>query len=378
VVLLVGAGLLIRTVAALGSVDVGYDPTGVVAARVSLDPGRYPGREEQRVYFESLMERVRRVPGIEGAGLTSALPMDPVAANFDLPTLSDTMEGLDWDEAPQVDFRMIGPGLMEALDFRVLRGRTLTDADRTGSPLVALVNRSLAERFWPGEDPIGRRVQSVFRQGQWFEVVGVVEDTRFYGPRRESRPELFVPLSQMMWTYMTVVARVSGDPTSAEAALERAFLETDPLLPPQEVFRVQELIDATRATERFYALLLSGFALLALVLAAAGVYGTFAYTVRRQTKEVGVRLALGARRGGVVGRILGRGVALAALGILIGLAGAIPATRSVSGMLFGVEPLDPLTTAAVAVLLLAVAAGACLQPALKAARLDPASVLRQD
>jgi predicted permease len=378
VILLVGAGLLVRTVEALRSVDVGYDAAGVVAARVSLDPRRFPGRGEQRVYYQRLMERVRAIPGVEAAGLTSSLPMDPIAANFDLPTLSDDMEGLGWERAAQVDLRMVGPGLMEALDFRLVRGRTFTEADQPGAPLVALVNRSLADRFWPGEDPIGRRVQSVWRSGQWFEVVGLVEDTRFYGPRRPSQPELFVPLSQMLWTYMTVVARTDGDIAQAEVALERAFLETDPLLPPQEVFRVAELIDATRATERFYALLLSGFALLALSLAAAGVYGTFAYTVRRRTKEMGVRLALGARRPRVVGGVLGRGLGLTGLGIAAGLAAALPATRAVSGMLFGVEPADPATIGAVVLLLLLVAAGACLQPALRAARLDPASVLRQD
>jgi predicted permease len=378
VILLIGAGLLVRTVSALRSVDVGYDPARVVAARVSLDPRRFPGREEHRDYYERLMEHVRAIPGVEAAGITSSLPMDPVAANFDLPTLSDEMEGLGWERAAQVDFRIVGPGLMETLDFRLVRGRTFTDADRSGAPLVALVNRSLAERFWPGEDPIGRRVQSVWRSGQWFEVVGVVEDTRFYGPRRPSQPELFVPLEQMMWTYMTVVARSRGDLAETQAALERAFLATDPLLPPQEVFRAEELIDATRATERFYALLLSGFALLALSLAAAGVYGTFAYTVRRRTKEMGVRLALGARRPRVVGGVLGRGLGLTALGIAAGLAAALPATRAVSGMLFGVEPADPTTIGAVVLVLLVVAGGACLQPALRAARLDPASVLRQD
>jgi hypothetical protein len=267
---------------------------------------------------------------------------------------------------------------MEALGFRVLRGRTFTDADRAGAPLVAVVNESLAERFWPGEDPIGRRVQSIWRSGQWLEVVGVVRDTRFYGPRQASRPELFVPLKQIGWTYMTVVARAEGDLSQAEAALARAFLDVDALLPPQETFRVSELVDAKRASESFYALLLSGFALLALSLAAAGVYGTFAYLMRRRTKEVAVRLALGARRGSVVGRILASGLGMAALGLLIGLAGAIPATRAVSGMLFGVAPADPTTIAAVVLVLLAVAAGACLQPAVRAARLDPASVLREE
>ena len=388
VVLLVGAGLLVRTVAALRSVDLGYRPEGVVAARISLDPGRYPGREEQRLYFEALMEKVRAIPGVEAAGLTSALPMDPISANFDLPTLSDAMEGLDWEEAPQVDFRIVGPGLMEALGFRLLRGRLLSASDDGAGPLVAIVNRSLAERLWPGEDPIGRRVQSIWRQGQWFEVVGVVEDTRFYGPRRSARPELFVPLAKMAWTYMTVVARVEGDPAgeapprgavggAVEAALEAAFRETDPLLPPQEVFRVDSLVNATRAYESFYALLLGGFAALALALAAAGVYGTFAHLVRRQTREMGVRLALGARRGSVLGMILGRGVGMAALGIVVGWVAAIPATRAVSGMLFGVEPLDPLTLGGVALLLLVVALAACLQPALRAARVDLVTVLKE-
>jgi predicted permease len=304
--------------------------------------------------------------------------MDPVGANFDLPTISDAMEGLPWDEAPQVDFRIVGPGLMEALGFRLLRGRFLSEGDRAEAPPVALVNRSLAERLWPGEDPVGRRVQNVWGRGRWFEVVGVVEDTRFYGPRQSSRPELFVPFGQVSWSYMTVVARHAGDPAPVEGALERAFLETDPMLPPQEVFRVGELVEATRASESFYALLLSGFALLALALAAAGVYGTFASLVRRRTREMGVRLALGAPRTSVLAMVMGRGMGMTALGIALGILASIAATRAVSGMLFGVEPMDPLTLGGTALLLLAVAAAACLQPALRAARMDVVSVLKEE
>jgi predicted permease len=374
-VLLVGAGLLVRTVVALRQVDVGFDTEGVVAARMSLDARRYPGSAAQRAYYDQLLERVRALPGVEAAGLTSALPMDPVAANFDLPTRTD--EATDWGEAPQVDFRIASPGLAEALGFRLVQGRFLGDADRDGPPL-AVVNRSLAEAFWPGESPLGKRIQPVWLQARFAEVVGVVEDTRFYGPAEASRPELFVPLSSAGWGFMTLVVRGRGPVEALQADVERTIVELDPLLPPMDVFPVARLVEATMAGQRFNALLLSGFAALALALAAAGVYGLLAYSVRLRTREIGVRMALGARPAEVTGLVLRTGVGLAVLGVVLGLMAAMPTTRFVTGMLFGVEPLDPLTLGGVALLLVAVASAACLSPALRAARLDPARTLKEE
>jgi predicted permease len=374
-VLLVGAGLLVRTTRSIQQVELGFEPESRVAARVAVDPGRYPSREGEQAYFQRLLEEVRQIPGVTDAGLTSALPMDPVAANFDLPTRADPAVG--WGEAPQVDFRIVTAGLMEALGFRLVEGRLMNRSDGDG-PLVAVVNRSLAEDFWPGESAVGKQIQSVWRQDGFSTVIGVVEDTRFYGPLEGSRPEMFVPHAQASWSFMTVVARTSSDPAATERALEAAVIRTDPLLPPQDVFRVETLLRDATQRERFFTQLLTGFAALALILAAAGVYGVVAYAVRLQTPELGVRLALGASRSRVVWKVVRNGLALGGLGVAVGLLASLPATRLVAGMLFGVEPLDPLTLASVPVLLLGIAGLACLIPARRASRLDPARVLRGD
>lgn len=377
-VLLVGAGLLVRTVSALAAVDVGYEPGGVVAARVPVEADRYGSREELQLYFDQLAERVRALPGVEAAGFTSALPMDPVSANFDLPVRSGEMEAVSFAEAPQADFRIVGPGLMEALGFRLVSGRTLDERDRADAPPVALVNRTLADQFWPGEDAVGKRIQSIWRRNTWSEVVGVVEDTRFYGPAGDTRPEIFVPLSQNSWSFMTLAVRTTRPMAEARMALEDVIVRSDPLMPPQEVFEVADLVSASTAPERFWAAVLAGFAALALALAAAGVYGTLAYAVRLRTRELGVRMALGARREGVIRMVVGEGGILAALGLLLGLAASLPATRLVSGMLFGVRPLDPITLVGVALLLGAVAVAACAAPAWRASRVDPVRALREE
>ena len=374
-VLLVGAGLLVRTSLAIGTVDLGFEPEARVAARVALDARRYPSREGQRAYFGQLLERVRALPGVTAAGLTSALPMDPVAVAFDLPTRIDP--GTDWGEARQVDFRIVSPGAMEALGFRLLDGRFLEPADEDG-PLVAVVNRSTAEAFWPGERAVGKEIQNVWRQDAFARVVGVVEDTRFYGPLEAPRPEMSMPLAQVAWSFMTVVVHTTADPAATERALTAAVVAADPLLPPQDVFQVETLLrDATRR-ERFLTQLLGGFALLALVLAGTGVYGVVAYTVRLRTRELGIRLALGASRSTVTWRVVRDGLILGGGGVALGLVAAVPATRLVAGMLFGVRPADPLTLTAVPALLVAIAVLACLTPARRASGLDPARVLREE
>ncbi|MEZ4416800.1 MAG: ADOP family duplicated permease [Gemmatimonadota bacterium] len=374
-VLLVAAGLLIRTVQAVGAIDVGFAPTGAVAARVSLDGSRHQGREGQRVYYDRLLARVRAIPGVRAAGLTSALPMDPVAANFDLPTRKDA--SVPWSEAPQVDFRIASPGLDRALGLRILEGRFFDDRDRGGPP-VAVVNRSLAESFWPGESAVGKPIQNVWRQDAFFEVIGVVEDTRFYGPTASLRREMFYPSDQVGWGFMTVVARVDGPAARFVAELAGAVSDVDALLPPQATFPVETLVTATTASQRFYAALLAAFALLAVSLAATGVYAVLAYGVRLRRRELGVRLAMGATRRQVTSLVVRSGVLMGVSGAALGVLGAIPATRLVRGMLYGVTPVDPTTFGVVAGLLVLVAIAACVDPAARAARLDPARILQDD
>ena len=360
---------------AIQDVDVGFDTEDVVAARIALDPVRYDTDEAEAAYFDALLSEVRGLPSVASAGLTSALPMDPVSANFDLPTRQDP--GTPWGEAPQVDFRIVTPGLVESLGLRVVEGRAFDPADR-GGPLVAVVNRSLAESFWPGEPAVGKRIQNVWRQDDFAEVVGVVEDTRFYGPMEASRPEMFMLQDHASWSFMTVVVRGRAGAAALARDLEEAVTAIDPLLPPQEVFRVETLVRDATLRERFVTLLLGGFAVLALILAGGGVYGVIAYAVRTRRREIGVRLALGATRSEVSWKVLRNGLLLGLVGTGVGLMAAVPATGLVAGILFGVQPLDPVTLSAVPALLLTVAGLASLAPALRASRFDPNRLLREE
>jgi putative ABC transport system permease protein len=377
-VLLCGAGLLARTFIELRNVDPGFQPDGVAAARIFLDTRRYRSSGEENLYYANLLERVRRIPGVASAGASSSLPMDPVAVNFDLPFRTETAAGVEAEEIPQADFRIVTPGYFETLRVPLLRGRLFDAGDRPETPKVILINRTMAERHWPGVDPVGRRLQTVFGGWEWYQIVGVVDDTRYYGLDAEPRPEMYVAEAQSAFASMTVVARATGSASALVPALRSAVREVDPLQPEQSAFAVTELISASIAAVRFYATLLGVFALVAMALAAAGVYGVLSYLVSQRTQEIGVRLALGSGRGEVVGLVVGSGMLVAAGGIGLGLLVAAGTMRFLSGMLFGVEALDPLTLGAVSAVLALSALVACLAPAWRASRLDPVAALRED
>ena len=377
-VLLSGAGLLSRTFLELRSVDPGFDPEGVVAARVFLDDGRYPSASEEHLYYEGLLTRLLELPGVTTVGASSSLPMDPVAVNFDLPFRTEATAGEETGGVPQADFRIVTPGYFETLKVPLLAGRSLSVQDEADAPRVVLINRAMAEQHWPGGNPVGRRVETVYGGWTWYEIVGVVENTRYYGLDREPRPEMYVAEAQSGYLPMTVTVRTTGDAAALVPRVRSALHDADPLQPAQSVFEVSELVNATIASERFYATLLGIFALVAMALAAAGIYGVLAYWVNERTQEIGVRLALGAGRGQVLGLIVGSGMAVVAAGIALGLVGTIATTRFLSSMLFGVEALDIPTLAGVAVILGSAALAACLVPGLRASRLDPVSALREE
>jgi putative ABC transport system permease protein len=376
-VLLSGAGLLSRTFLELRSVDPGFQPEGVAAARIFLDARRYRSSSEH-LYYAKLLERVRQIPGVTAAGASSSLPMDPVAVNFDLPFRTEATAGVEGGEIPQADFRIVTPGYFESLRVPLLRGRLFDGGDRPETPKVILVNRTMAEQHWPGMNPVGRRLETVFGGWEWYEIVGVVEDTRYYGLDAEPRPEMYVAEPQFAFASMTVVARTEGSASALVPLLRSAVREADPLQPAQSAFAVTQLISASIAAERFYATLLGVFALVAMLLAVAGVYGVLSYWVSQRTQEIGVRLALGAGRGQVVGLVVGSGMLVAAAGIGLGLLVAAGTMRFLSSMLFGVEALDPLTFGTVSAILALSALVACLAPAVRASRLDPVAALREE
>lgn len=376
--LLTGAGLLTRTFLALRSVDPGFRAEGVVAARMFLDPRRYGTQERVNLYYRTLLDRIRELAGVTAAGATSSLPMDPVALNYDLPFRTEGTAGVPVGDLPQADYRVVSAGYFETMAIGLISGRALGEVDDGNSPQVILVNRTMAERNWPGENPVGRRVETLSPGWTWFEIVGVVEDTRYYGLDREPRPEMYVAQPQRHFGALTVVARTTGDLAALTTAIVGAIREVDPQMPANSILPVTDLIADSIAAERFYAALLGAFAIVAMALAAAGLYGVLSYWVHQRRREIGVRMALGAPRGEVIAMVVRNGMQVTLAGIVMGIAGSWVTSRVLSDMLFGVRPFDPATLVIGSTLLAATAMVACYVPAFRAGRTDPLHVLRAE
>ncbi len=375
-VLLCGAGLLIRSMVELRNVNPGFDTQNTVAARFFLDGQRYNSEEKIRQYYSLLARNLKSLPGIDEVGASSALPMDPIGINYDLPYRIEGQEHLADNELPSADFRVVSPGYFEAMRIPVRSGRSFSDADGPDATFVALINETMSNEVWPNLDPVGERFDTPSTDWHNFEIVGVVGDTRYYGLGSEPRPEMYVALAQVPRTGMTVVARTAGDPADFTQLIRREVLRQDPAQPTHSIVTVPSLVAENIASERFYALVLGIFALVALVLSAAGIYGVLSYWVNQRNHEIGVRMALGASRSKVLQLVVGQGMALVGAGVVIGLAGAFASTRVLSNVLFQVGAADPLTFAGVTFALGGVALLACWIPAFRASRVDPVNALR--
>lgn len=382
-VLVACAGLLIRSVSRLTAVDPGFDPAGRLTLKVWLPSARYATGPEQTAFYDRVLAKVETLPGVAAAGLVSTLPL----GDFD--RVSIDAEGLAIPEGqePDVDRYIVTPGYLSAMGIPMTAGRGFTAGDRETSPLAVLVSETMARQLWPGRSALGLRVRVPNGQPReewpWRTVVGIVKDVKQYALDRENTPQMYLPQAQAPTNYMTLVVRSrSGDiagNTAALAAPVRVAIRA--LDPDQAVFDVQtmeEILMGSIALRRFSMILLGGFAGLALVLAAVGIYGVMAYSVSRRTREVGIRMVLGAQRNDVLLLILGRGLLLAGSGLGIGLAAALGTTRLMSALLFEVSPTDPFTFAAITLLLATVALAACYLPASRVLELDPLEALRNE
>jgi putative ABC transport system permease protein len=376
-VLLCGAGLLVRTLAELASVDPGFRTENRLALRLFLDTRRYGDEEKVAEYYRRLLDRLSQQPEVAAVGASSALPMDPLGIAYDLPYRLEGQEQLEDNELPQADFRVVTPGYFESLGARLVSGRTFDGFDRAGGPMVALVNETMARQVWPG-GAIGERFETPSKGWKSFEVVGVVSDTRFHGLRSDPRPEMYVAHAQVPRSEMTLVVETRGDATAVAQKLRREVLQEDPAQPIHSLVAMEDLVTATVRAERFYTAVLSAFSALALTLAASGVFGVLSYWVARRTHEIGVRMALGASGAAVMGEVLSKGLALGLLGAGLGLLGALFTTRVVESVLFQVSARDAATFGGVAFLLLATALVACAVPAFRASRVDPLLALREE
>jgi len=378
-VLLAGAGLLLRSFIRLTSVDPGFRTDHVTAMRVDLDGTPYSTAEQRRMFHVRLLQRMSAIPGVASAGAINWQPLGGalIYGDFHIDGRPDS------PDLTMADKPAVTPGYFASMGMRLLRGREFTERDDRGATEVAIVSRSVA-RLFPAEDPIGKRItlQTRPEPGDWLTIVGVVEDVKQTGLSEPLHAAIYRPYRQVTHPFflgeMTYVVRTSSDPATVATAMRTALREVDADLPPVGILSMSEILQRSTADPRFQARLLGTFAAIALLLAALGTYSVLAYSVAQRTYEIGIRIALGARRAAVLWMILRRTAALATLGVAIGLAAALAVTRVLETALFEIKPGDPSTLAAVAILIMSTAFIASLVPALRATRVDPLAALRQD
>ena len=375
-VLLTGSGLLLRSFWRLTDVDPGFRTERLLSVSMSLPDARYPSGAARAQLFERLLAETRSLPGIRRAALVNRLPLSGSTNN----AVSIEIQG--WEPDPErlnTDRRIASPDYFRAMAIPLVAGRLFEEGDTAESPRVAVINREMARRFWPGTDPIGAQVRIALLSGPgpWLTIVGVVGDVRHHGLDAEVRPELWVPYSQAPVSGMVLIAQTDVAPESLIEPLRRTVQTVDPELPVTPV-TLESVVAASVAGPRSRTLLVSAFAAVALLLATVGIAGVVAYTVSRMTRDIGVRLALGANRASILQLVLRQALAPALAGLALGAVGALAATRWMGRLLFDITPSDPVTLAAVAAGLFGVAAAASLLPALRATRVDPVSVLRID
>ncbi|HJQ32689.1 MAG TPA: ABC transporter permease [Pyrinomonadaceae bacterium] len=377
-VLLAGAGLLVKSVMRLRAVDAGFNTSNLLTMNLSLPSSRYPDGASRAAFFDNLTRRLEELPGVEAAAFTSVLPL---SRNFDGRSLAVEDHPVPRGQEISVDLYITTPGYLRAMQIALVDGRALDERDAKDAPQVALVGETMARRLWPGQSPLGKRVKfpgSEKNQQPWRTVVGVVRDVKQYGLDREDVMQMYLPEAQFPVSFMALVVRSKTDTSSLLGSVRREVAAADKELAVFGVATMEQLLADSVALRRFAMLLLGVFAAVAVALAGVGIYGVISYSVAQRTREIGVRIALGARPRDVLRLVLGRGLMLAGLGIGLGLAGGLALTRVISSLLFGVGARDPLTFATTAALLAAIALLACLAPARRATKVDPMVALRYE
>ncbi|HET7616894.1 MAG TPA: ABC transporter permease, partial [Vicinamibacterales bacterium] len=375
-VLLVGAGLLIRSFAALLDVDPGFDPSQTVTMKVTIPRAKYEKEEQQRAFFDQLFARLDALPGVEAAGGTSFLPLNGAGAatGFEIVGRPKPAPG----QEPVCDVRVITHDYFQAMRVPLIRGRLYDERDKGSKVRRVIINQTLAREYFPDQDPVGQHLIVSWDEEAPDEIIGVVGDVRQADLETQARPTVYWPPSRFTYPFTTVAIRASGNATAIVPSAVAALHELDPNVAAADIRTMQEVLDISVAQRRMTMVVLAIFAAVALLLAAVGIYGVISYSVTQRTQEIGIRMALGAPRGGVLRMVVGQAMALAVAGVVIGGVSALLLTRLMRNLLFGVQPTDPLTFAAVAVVLCAVAALASYVPGLRATRVDPVVALRAE
>ena len=380
VVLLIGAMLLMRSFVELRRVDLGFRRDDALTLRTVLPNTSYPQPANVIAFYRTVRQRLAELPGVEQVGATRLLPLTGTIGDWSI-----TLEGKPRapGENPNGDWQVVMPGYFESMAIRV-RGRTFTDADHETAPPVAVINQTMAERYWPNEDPIGKRFHLGTNTRPWVTIVGVAGHVRHNAVTETPRAEMYMPHAQFGAAGgstprgLTFVLRTFGEPLAVLPYVRETIRSLDPNLPVADVRTLQSVADDSLAQARFTTLLLGLFALLALALATIGIYGVISLLVTRRRQEIGIRIALGARRSTILAMVIRRGMVLAGIGVLAGVVGAAALTRIVASMLYGVTAYDAATFAAVPLILATVALLACLVPAARAAAVEPVTALREE
>ncbi len=383
--LLVGAGLMIRSFQSLRDVKPGFESHGVLTMNAAISRDTFSSPSQQANCFRQVLDRVRSLPGVEAAGAVDDIPLNDEGSHQ--PIAIEGQPVVPMSEQPEVDVRLISTGYVSAMHIPVVRGRDFSETDRTGQIPVVLISSSMAERFWPGENALGKRLTLSFDPGIVREVVGIVGDVKLDG-LDQSRPStvLYEPLEQLSvpstgeWSAfpMTLVVRSATDPSGMVSAVSNAVYGVDPGIPLRDVLTMDDQVANSLSPQRFNMLLLGAFAALALLLAAIGIYSVLSYSAKQRVQEIGIRLALGARVSDVLRMMIFQGMKPALIGLVLGIAGALAVGRLLSSLIYGVKTTDPVTFAATAVLLALIALFANIIPAYRAAKVDPMVALRYE
>ena len=374
-VLLASAGLLVRSLVALQHVDPGFVAEHAVTTDLGLPEARYPDGAARTAFYQRLLDGIRTLPGAAASGIATTLPLSG----------SDMNVGFSIEGRPQTPgtrtsavYFAVSPDYFKAMGIRVLKGRTFTEADNQQGALVVIISEWFARRYWPNEDPIGKRLSVGINKSGPGEIVGVVADVKQLELAESVRPAMYTPFPQTPWPFMSIVIRTPGDPAALTGSLRAVMVKLDPDQPVGKVKTVTEYVANSVATPRFTATLIGSFATLALLLAGFGLFSVMAYSVAQRRREIGIRMALGAQAADVRSLVVSQALRLGGIGVVIGLAGALAAARVIATLLFGVSPSDPITLASVCALLLAVLAAAAYLPARRATRVDPMIALRTE
>jgi putative ABC transport system permease protein len=377
-VLLASAGLLVKSFARLQKVDRGFNSDNVLTMVLRLPEGKYKEDQQFVAFFRQATERIRALPGVSSVGMVNFLPLYGGLGSATGFTVEDRPAPPPGQE-PTTNVRVADTGYFSAMGIPLMRGRTFTDFEAKEARHVVLINQAMAQKHFPGEDPLGKRINvDMFENPRLTEIVGIVGDVKYDSLTDEAEPTVYFPHSELTYAFMTLVIRTNGDPAAMAPTVQRELRAMDSDQPVSDVRTMNQVMADTTARARFNALLLGLFAGLAMLLAAVGIFGVMNYSVTLRTREIGLRMALGAQQGQVLMLILKQGLLLTLIGIVVGLAGALALTRVMSSLLFGVEATDPATFTAIVLLLAIVSLIACYIPARRATRVDPMIALRYE